>query len=283
MNLKNFSLGQLLNGTVVFSNEDYALAESIGEVLKYVYEQTSKIDYQNEIPDFLLDHVAVCNHVDFYDSSFPNEIKRSLIENSDILHEIKGTPAAIELALESFKLKGEVIEWFDYNADPYHFLVEFALKNNLKQIDDVKKMIIFYKNERSVFDGIVIILTTDSIILTNGTYSYPIYYPETGEFYGEKNFAQLDVGAINQKDDAYSYEVEYPVSEKVVSILESETTNLVDGGYNYPKRFFETGEMSTLMKSVSMQESTATSREENYGYKAIYPICGEMETGGDWQ
>lgn len=148
-----------------------------------------------------------------------------------------------------------------------------------------------YKEYRNILESLVgaginiytlLIVSEALMVLEIRSYSYPVYYPETGEFSGEKAFSQLDTGTIDQKEDSYSYEVEYPVSEKKVSIIESEHASIVDDAYNYPKYFQETGEMLTLAKSVSIQESAVACHVDNYGYRVTSPICGEFEAGGEW-
>ncbi|RIJ63596.1 putative phage tail protein [Rummeliibacillus sp. POC4] len=126
------------------------------------------------------------------------------------------------------------------------------------------------------------VIEAGSIVVTGGTYHYPVYYPETGEFSGEKNFSQFDTGIIENKDDSYIFEVEYPVSEKMVSIIECKSTSLTDSGYSYAKNYPETGEMTTLNKLASTQESSISINQENYCYRVICPVCGEIETGGEW-
>lgn len=125
-------------------------------------------------------------------------------------------------------------------------------------------------------------ITEGKIVLQIKPYHYPVYYPETGEFSGEKNFSQFDTGIIENKDDSYIFEVEYPVSEKMVSIIECKSTSLTDSGYSYAKNYPETGEMTTLNKLASTQESSISINQENYCYRVICPVCGEIETGGEW-
>lgn len=155
INLDNLSLGSLLNGTVVFSEEDYALAEAVGEMLKYVFKQTSVIDFQNDIPDFLLDHIATSIHVDFYDRTLSNTQKRDLIFKNDILHQIKGTPAAIYMVLDIMNIDGEVREWFQYDGRPYHFKIE--TNQDFKSEKDIVKLMRLtesMKNKRSFLEAI---------------------------------------------------------------------------------------------------------------------------------
>ena len=52
---------------------------------------------------------------------FDENIQRSLIEQSLVLHKCKGTVWAIEQVFEALNMKADVKEWFSYGGEPYHF------------------------------------------------------------------------------------------------------------------------------------------------------------------
>ncbi len=120
-----------------------------------------------------------------------------------------------------------------------------------------------------------------AIIITDDSYSYPVYYKTTGEFSGEKEFTQTDVGTIGVLDDSYDYEVEYPVSEKPFSQEELPPIKLADDSYSFIKPLPVTGEMETLSKGFTHAESGMFLQASQYDYKVQYPICGEFYTEGE--
>ncbi|OLS34227.1 phage tail protein I [Alkalihalophilus pseudofirmus] len=77
----------------------------------------------NELSEDLLDHLAYYLHVDFYDRSLEIETKRKLVKDSLYLHQIKGTPKAVEHLIETLFDEGQVQEWFEYGGEPYTFRV----------------------------------------------------------------------------------------------------------------------------------------------------------------
>ena len=81
-------------------------------------------------------------HVDFYDESLPLESRRAIVKNAYIYHFTKGTPFAVKQLIIDIFGQGELIEWFDYEGNPYHFRVaidyaavsEFNIQKFIKNI-----------------------------------------------------------------------------------------------------------------------------------------------------
>ena len=110
-----------------------------------------------ELSEDVLDLLAWQFHVDGYDSAVDIRGKRELIQRSIQLHRKKGTPWAVEMALNSIlHLPISVVEWYDYGGDPYHFRVRMDVSNNQYMDEDAKNAISVineYKNVRSWLDG----------------------------------------------------------------------------------------------------------------------------------
>lgn len=77
----------------------------------------------DNLPEEILDILAVDLHVDWYDSEADIEVKRNLIKNSDKVHMYLGTPYAVEQLMEDYFGDGTVEEWYEYEGDPGHFRV----------------------------------------------------------------------------------------------------------------------------------------------------------------
>lgn len=60
----------------------------------------------------LLDHLAWENSVDVWDTEWPEDIKRGVVEMSAEIHQFKGTPFAIKRALEVLNVRTELSEWW---------------------------------------------------------------------------------------------------------------------------------------------------------------------------
>ncbi len=113
----------------------------------------SRID---ELPEELIDILAYDIHVDWYDYSYPLEIKREILKGSVKVHKRMGTKYAVEKALRAIYQKSRVKEWFEYGGEPGHFRVILnAGDNNLRlDIADMVKQINIYKRLSAHLDSI---------------------------------------------------------------------------------------------------------------------------------
>lgn len=122
----------------------------------------SRID---ELPEELIDVLAFDMHVDWYDYSYPLEVKRDILKNSVKVHKKMGTKYAVETALRSVYKETKVCEWFEYGGRPYYFKLKIDTSaNGLPEnaYEDILNKVRFYKNLRSHCDGIYISLNGGS-------------------------------------------------------------------------------------------------------------------------
>ena len=103
-----------------------ALARTIAEQLQVTARQIEKnIIYAriDELDEQTLDVLAYDLHVDWYDYSYPIEVKRQTIKDSVKVHRKLGTKYAVETALGAVYPGTKVQEWFEYGGKPYTFRV----------------------------------------------------------------------------------------------------------------------------------------------------------------
>jgi len=106
-----------------------------------------------------LPFLAYAFKVDFWNESLDESDKRNLIQNSILLHQKKGTIWALEKVFEALNMKAEVLEWFNYSGDPYHFKVDLSLQDQEitpAEIERLKTYINIFKNVRSVLDELFV-------------------------------------------------------------------------------------------------------------------------------
>ncbi len=91
--------------------------------------------------------------------------KRELIKNAIELHRYKGTKYALHKVLEILNLNGKIKEWFEYEGEPYHFIVSLDLRNRgyettteVQLLDLIEEM----KNVRSVMETLEVNLTNQA-------------------------------------------------------------------------------------------------------------------------
>lgn len=137
-----------------------ALGRAIAEQLQITARQIRQnIIYAriDELDERTLDILAYDLHVDWYDHSYPIEVKRQTIKDSVKIHRRLGTKYAVETALGAVFPGTRVEEWFEYNGDPYTFRVIINATENgvtAAQQAAVLERVIFYKNLRSHLEAV---------------------------------------------------------------------------------------------------------------------------------
>lgn len=123
----------------------------------------------DELAEKVLDLLAWQLHVDFYDLDLPIEIKRQLVRNAPRWHKRKGTPAAVEELVTAVFGEGKVLEWFEYEGEPYHFKVQtFNLSVTQEDADKFSRALNSVKNARSWFDGVEVTISDNLPIFYAG-------------------------------------------------------------------------------------------------------------------
>lgn len=134
-------------------------AETIN-VLSY-----SRID---DLPEEVLDILAWQFNVDWYDAKSEIAVKRQAINEALLIHQIRGTPAAVQKVVEIYLGDGDVEEWFDYEGLPYHFRIT---TNNPEATNEKATLLATavdkVKRKSTVLDS-VIIKTGDTMSLYEG-------------------------------------------------------------------------------------------------------------------
>lgn len=137
-----------------------ALAASIAEKLAVRPEEIrglmiyTRID---ELPEPLLDILAVDFKVDWWDPDYTLEEKRKTLKESWHVHRMLGTKAAVETAISAIYPDTQVDEWWEYAGKPYHFriLINVTYENvDPEKHRRVLERVEYYKNLRSVLDEV---------------------------------------------------------------------------------------------------------------------------------
>lgn len=112
----------------------------------------SRID---ELPEDLLDILAVDFKVDWYDPNADIATKRNMLKDNFYVHRHRGTRAAVVTAISDVWPDSTLEEWFEYGGDPYHFRViltaEYSQDEQVRALEAINKA----KNVRSVLDAII--------------------------------------------------------------------------------------------------------------------------------
>lgn len=124
--LDDLSILSILPNSIKHDKDIIAAARSLDKSTSRTLTEARKLNFfvnPNLTDNKLLDVVAADLHVDFYDETYPIEVKQKLINESMIIHMEKGTGKAVENLINAVFGDGEVEEWFEYGGAPFHFRI----------------------------------------------------------------------------------------------------------------------------------------------------------------
>ncbi len=144
----------------------YAVGRQIEKLCNYAdaARMYSAID---DLPDKILDVLAVELRTPAYLESYPTATKRTLIKGTMIFYLQLGTKAAINKIIGSIFGSGATWEWWEYDGSPYHFKVVTTADVSGEQYDRFIQALNAVKNVRSILDEVIIAL--------KGTWNYYYY------------------------------------------------------------------------------------------------------------
>lgn len=282
IDLKDLTLQDLLPEHLIQDGDVGILLEIMNEEIHFLNDIVTK----QSAPDDLMDLPnEVIEHLLWEEHIYPNEggylaftkaEKAELIRSAYDLHRKKGTVYAIERVLDVVGLNGEVMEWKEYDADPYHFIVELQPTGKFAHLDDVRVLIVNFKNTRSWFDGFVILTIHNDIFILNDSYQYPVYYETCGEFGPEAEFWQNVFHLLAIHNDSYQYPVHYDVyTQEVTQLIDGIASHLNDS-YQYNVPYPQIDDMQPLEMGAQLQERTMHIEHQRYHFPVHYLVCGEF-------
>lgn len=113
----------------------------------------------DELPEAILDVLAVELRTPYYSESMMTEEKRKIIKNTLVWHKRSGTPSAVKELVETIFGVGEVVEWFNF-TDGEKKPGTFDIVTNASFTEDIVnaflRIIKRVKNARSHIRNIVI-------------------------------------------------------------------------------------------------------------------------------
>lgn len=276
IDVRNIKLKNEIPENILRDNKVLALAKSLDKSLEAPMRMIDAINYEMNLQNLseeTIDHLLWENNVKQLEGLMfvRNKTEKiNLLKSIKDLKRTKGTPYAIERVLEVMGMKGYVEEWFQYDSLPFHFLVELEIANDFREIEDVRKMVMHYKNKRSWFDGFVVLMAPGGFILWDDSYSYPVFYKDCGWFTGIKYYTEFNFKTIELLEKTYDYEVSYPLSEKEILYTNIKPMVITNDSYSYIKELPYANEMELLLKKVDTQTSALDCKNENYEYPVSY-------------
>jgi len=136
----------------------YALKMAVGRLLEYE-RMTMTANFVDELPEKILDVLAVELRSPYYLQSMAIDVKRRIIKNTLVWHTKAGTPSAVSEMVETIFGVGEVVEWQNYTEAPYTpgtFDIVTSAQMTEDIVDYFMQVIERVKNERSHIRRILI-------------------------------------------------------------------------------------------------------------------------------
>lgn len=159
--IKNLRLIDLLPENLKYDPDIKAAANVIDLGFLTLVDEVNNIiiiPRVDDVSEELLDHLAYFFHVDFYDIKMDVETKRKLVKESVYIHQIKGTPLAVETLIQTLFDEGEVSEWFEYGDTPYRFRVITSNETvTTSRAGEFIRALGTVKNARSVLDKVILL------------------------------------------------------------------------------------------------------------------------------
>lgn len=96
----------------------YAIQMEHQRLLRLV-DRTRTLTAIDELPERILDVLAVELRTPYYKEDMTVDVKRNMIKKTLSWHTKAGTPTAVAELIETVFGKGEIVEWFDFKEPPY--------------------------------------------------------------------------------------------------------------------------------------------------------------------
>ena len=122
-------------------------------------QQTRTMALIDELPEKILDVLAVELRTPAYSENFPIETKRTLIKGTLAFYSKLGTPSAVNWVIRSIFGNGKIEEWFTYDGDPHHFRVRVQNDGSFRSLDalaDFLRLVDAVKRLSSWLDEIIV-------------------------------------------------------------------------------------------------------------------------------
>lgn len=146
-----------------------ALSEALAELLAARPAEIDRLLIYPAIDTLdepLLDILARDFKVDWWDPEYSLEEKRRTLKDSWRVHRLLGTRAAVETAISAIYPHTQVLEWFEYGGEPYHFRLRINLANDSGDITKQRRVfqrLNFYKSLRSHVDEVKYFLKPEKV------------------------------------------------------------------------------------------------------------------------
>lgn len=133
-------------------------------------QRTRTLALIDELPETILDILAVELRTPFYQEDFSIKAKRGLIKDTLIFYTYTGTPEAVNRMLSAVFPGSYIEEWYTYGGEPYHFQVILEM-SDFRECADAAAIIKGVKKVKRLtahMDGLIYQCNIGIVIETHG-------------------------------------------------------------------------------------------------------------------
>lgn len=138
----------------------YAIMKQNNRALDYL-ERSMVYAGVDNLPEKILDVLAVELRAPYYDNDFDIEKKKKIVKDALYIQSKAGTPEAVSTMIQNVFGGGVMEEWFEYGGEPYHFKIDTQAILDEEINAKFTKLIRKVKNVRSKLDQIIITRDTE--------------------------------------------------------------------------------------------------------------------------
>lgn len=160
MKLNELELKKLLPQFMQDDKSAQALAYAVETVFKDTINSIIYVKIYsriNELSDELLDELAWQFNVPEYNATYDLETKRALIKSCFMTHYTRGTVGIVEKIVNDIFGDARVVEWFDYDGQPFHFRVHTSNPSaSDEMLEEFERIVKVTQNCRSYLEAVVV-------------------------------------------------------------------------------------------------------------------------------
>lgn len=255
--------------------ETLSLSFAVGQAMRCLQDFSKRISMYadlSQVPEEVLDLMALELHTQYYDQTLRREIKEGLVTQTLVWYMHSGTPSVLQEFLATVLQGGELQEWYEYGGEPYYFKAVATMgEDDFVPVGygaEIRRRIGIYKNIRSWLESLAFALNTSFKV----SVLYDSRLLVRWEFYARNNRQFLYLDETWKLDYTYRLngyrETEaldfYPVHLKMIS--------------DYQVPVLEEGQFSVKEESIEKIQVTAGLKVSGTtGHKA--ETSSRMETG----
>lgn len=161
MDINNMDFIKLLPLFMRDDPADIGLSKAVDKITEMLAEKGMLCSTWDKIDSMLgpeLDMLAEELNISWYDKTAALDVKRKIIKDSDIVHSKLGTNWAALRVIETYFGEGNIVDWYEYGGEPYHFKVQTINQSILNaKAEAFMKILNAVKRKSAVLDSIELI------------------------------------------------------------------------------------------------------------------------------